>query len=91
MNIYGIIFAGLIGLIGGGGAAVAIMKATNRPCPACNCPPATEINMQQFDPGKIINRKGTFTYAPQIELHNVTLKLDCQDTLIVPKIKQAGN
>lgn len=84
MNIYGWIFGALLGVIGGGGGAVAIMKASRQPCPACNCPPATEINLQQFDPGKIVNRKGTFTYSPQIELRGSFLIQNC-DSLRIKK------
>lgn len=83
MNIYGWILGALLGVIGGGGGAVAIMKATQKPCPACNCPPATEINLQQFDPGKIINRKGTFVYSPQIELRGSFIIVGAQDSTLV--------
>lgn len=50
----------LIGLVLGAG----LVYLTERPCPACNCPPAVEVKLNEFDPGKINNKKGSFSYAP---------------------------
>jgi hypothetical protein len=58
------------------------------PCPDCKCPPAVEVDLQNFDLGKLNNKKGSFTYAPS--LHNVTVKIDASDSVLIKQIlKQA--
>lgn len=90
-----LIIAALIGLCLGSGLTVAVERATRAkptvvnvpPCPACNCPPS--VSLQNFDLDKLNNRKGNFTYSPQ--LSNVTVKIENKDSALVKAILRGGN
>lgn len=91
MTQYILIIAVAAGIAVGSGGTLLISKAVkpevklNCPaCPACNCPPATEVKLQDFDLSKLNNKKGNFTYSPQ--LHNVTIKIEAKDSTL---LKQA--
>jgi hypothetical protein len=43
-------------------------------CPACNCPPATKLELNNFEPQKIKGIK-SFTYSPSIS-GNITIVVD---------------
>lgn len=53
-------------------------------CPVCNCPPA--VSLQNFDMDKLNNKRGTFTYSPQ--LHNVRVIIESKDSLLLKAILQ---
>jgi hypothetical protein len=48
--------------------------------PACNCPPATEVHLADFDVEKLNNKRGTFNYNPSIS--NVRLVIEAKDTAV---------
>lgn len=52
------------------------------PCPACNCPAA--VSLQNFDLDKLNNKRGTFTYSPQ--LHDVRLVIESKDSLLLKSL-----
>jgi hypothetical protein len=51
------------------------------PCPAC--PPAAIVELQRFQMDKAKNIR-EFTYSPQ--MHNVSIRIDAQDTALVNAI-----
>lgn len=85
MNKILLIVSALIGLVIGGASSVAVVRATREqplPCPACNCPAA--VSLQNFDLDKLNNKKGTFSYSPQ--LHGVTIKIESKDSVLLKQI-----
>jgi hypothetical protein len=74
----GTIIAAVIGMLLGGSVGTYIGYIFYvKPCPACNCPqpepcpPA--IDLQGFDVGKLNNKKGSFTYSPQLNNVHITI------------------
>jgi len=57
------------------------MQPAIPPCPAC--PPAAIVELQNFAPDKIKGIRA-FTYAPQ--MHNVSIRIDAQDTALIKAI-----
>lgn len=92
MKIYLLIIAAVVGMCIGTGSTLAITNAVKPvlscpacpPAPPCNCPPATEVNLANFDVEKFNNKKGAFTYAPS--LNNVTVRLDCKDSVLIKQL-----
>jgi hypothetical protein len=91
MNKYIIPIVAIIGIALGSGGTIAITKATQPtveipPVPdcICNCPPSTEVSLQNFDLTKLNNKKGAFTYAPS--LHNVTIRIDAKDSVLIKQL-----
>jgi hypothetical protein len=86
MKTYLLFIAIAAGILVGSGGTLVISKAIKPEikipaCPACpSCPPATEVKLQSFDLEKLNNKKGSFTYAPQ--LNNVTVKIEAKDTAV---------
>lgn len=79
----------ILGMAAGSAGTVVLTKAVKPrieipPCPACNCPPATEVQLQNFDVEKLNNKKGNFTYSPS--LNNVTVKITCADSTLLKQL-----
>jgi hypothetical protein len=53
-------------------------------CPACNCPPSTEIKLQELDMDNLRRIKGDFNYNPS--LSNVTIKIEAKDSVMMKQI-----
>lgn len=78
-----------LGIAVGSAGTVMLTKAVTPrieipECPACNCPPATEVQLQNFDVNKLNNKKGNFTYSPS--LNNVTVKITCADSALLKQL-----
>lgn len=89
MSKYILIIALAVGIAVGSAGTLFISKAIkpviNIPaCPPCNCPPATEVKLQDFDLDKLNNKKGNFTYAPQ--LNNVRVIIESKDSLMLKQL-----
>lgn len=79
----------ILGMAAGSFGTVILTKAVKPrieipACPACNCPPATEVQLQNFDVEKLNNKKGNFTYSPS--LNNVTVKITCSDSTLLRQL-----
>lgn len=85
-----LILAVILGMAAGSGGTLFIAKMIKPKieipaCPQCPaCPPATEVKLQDFDVEKINNRKGSFTYSPQ--LHNVTIRIEQKDSVLLKSL-----
>jgi len=89
MNRILLIAVALGGIAFGGAGATLIHKMIQPkivipPCPTCpSCPPAVSLlggsNFEKFN-----NKKGEFTYSPQI--NNPTVVLDCSDSVLLKQI-----
>jgi hypothetical protein len=85
MKTHLLIIALAVGIAIGSGGTLFIAKMIKPEikipsCPACNCPPATEVHLQDFDLEKLNNKKGTFSYSPQ--LNNVRVIIESKDSLL---------
>lgn len=78
------IAGGVLGGIGGSRIATKSIKAATAPCPACNCPPATEVKLADFDVKELNNKKGTFNYNPTIS--NVRLIIEAKDSTLLKQL-----
>lgn len=55
----------------------------------CTCPPAAVLHLApEFNPEKFNNKKGSFEYSPTTEISNVTIVIDCQDSVLLKKLVQ---
>lgn len=55
-------------------------------CPSLNCPPA--VSLQNFDLEKLNNKRGNFTYSPN--LHDVRVVIESKDSVFLKQLIQAG-
>jgi hypothetical protein len=62
------------------------IKLSCPPAPPCNCPAAVEL--QSFDLSKLNNKKGNFTYSPQ--LHDVRIVIESKDSVLVKQILKSS-
>lgn len=63
-----------------------VMAEEIKKVPKTECPAAVEL--QSFDLSKLNNKKGNFTYAPQ--LHDVQIRIESKDsTLLKQLLKQS--
>lgn len=78
--------------IGGiGGSRIATRAAQVAAVP-CNCPPAAVLHLApDFDVTKINNKKGTFDYSPTTNFENVTVVIECKDSVLLRQILKAAN
>lgn len=75
------------GFFAGSRQATKTAEAVKVPCPACNCPPAAVLHLApEFNPERFNNKKGSFEYSPKTEISNVTVVIDCQDSVLLRKI-----
>lgn len=89
MSKYILIIAVSVGIAIGTGGTLFISKAIkpviNVPeCPSCNCPPAAEVSLQNFDLDKLNNKKGTFHLHNNIS--NVQIKIEAKDSVLMKQL-----
>ncbi len=82
----------LVTVVAFGGGTVLGTKIVPK-CPDCkptlNVPPCpAAVSLQNFDMDKMNNKKGNFTYSPQ--LHNVTVKIEAKDSLLVKQLLRSA-
>ena len=79
-----------IGGFGGSKIATKAAEAAAVPC-NCNCPPAAVLKLApELDLDKLNNKKGHFEYKPTTEISNVTVVIDCQDSVMLKKLLEKG-
>lgn len=72
-------------LAGAAGGSWWTARALGNDCPDCVCPPAPDcvcpaaVSLQTFDLEKLNNKRGSFTYNPQLE--NVTIQVTAADSV----------
>lgn len=83
-----------VAVVGFGGGTFFGSKVLDKKCPDCNCPtvnvppcPAA-VSLQNFDLDKLNNKKGTFTYSPQ--LNNVKVVIESKDSTLVKNLLKAA-
>lgn len=77
------------GFFAGSNRATKIAETLQVPCPACSCPPAAVLHLApEFNPEKFNNKKGSFEYSPTTEISNVTIVIDCADSVLLKKLVQ---
>lgn len=78
----------IVGSLAGGFGGIQIGSKTTRaailPCPACNCPPAVEVKLAEFDVEKINNKRGTFNYNPTIS--NARIVIESKDSTLLKQL-----
>jgi hypothetical protein len=70
----------ILSFAGGSFFGTKVLTKKIPPCPACNCPPATEVHLADFDVEKLNNKKGTFNYNPSIS--NVRIVIEARDSAV---------
>lgn len=64
------------GFFAGSNRATKTAEAMIIPCPACQCPPAAQVDLGNLDFGKINNRKGQLELTIEQTFDHITVVVD---------------